>query len=48
MQRPEAKIKINFPLLFHLSFRSVHALSQFLLYNFLLTPIDKASSQVFI
>jgi hypothetical protein len=38
----------NTELLVYLSFRSVHALSQFLLYIFLLSPIDKAWSQVFI
>jgi hypothetical protein len=40
-------VAYNFHLLFCLSFRSVHALSLFLLHTFLLSPLDITWSQLF-
>jgi hypothetical protein len=39
-------VAYNFHLPFYLNFKSVHALSQFLLHIFLLSPFNKARSQV--
>jgi hypothetical protein len=39
-------VAYNFHLPLYLNFRSVHALSQFLLHVFLLSPFNKAWSQV--
>jgi hypothetical protein len=41
-------VATNFRLRFYFRFRFVHALSQLLLHSFLLSPFDKAWSQVYI